>query len=54
MSRTEMIRRIDVWHTGISKLPLFEYLNISKKEFDLWLTDNVLPNLYKEKDNGPK
>jgi hypothetical protein len=25
-------RRIELWHTGISKLPLNEYLGVSKEE----------------------
>jgi len=43
MTREELIRKIDLWHTGISKMPLYEFIGVTKEEFDEWLINNVVP-----------
>lgn len=42
-TREEIFRKMDLWHTGVSKLPIHEFIGMTKREFDDFICEGKLP-----------
>lgn len=43
MTREEILRKIDLWHTGVTNLPMYEFIGMTKKELDDFIFDGTIP-----------
>jgi hypothetical protein len=50
---TEVIRYIELWHTGCSQEPLYTFLGMSRDEYRRWVQDSrVLSDIVIQRQKG--